>query len=627
MLKLLLSLLTIGALGVWLLVAPDAPPQPVAVPAPSRGLAFAANGTLLVVVNPDSDSVSLVDTAGQQVLAEVPVGDDPRAVAADDRLAYVVSQGNDSLSVIDLVTATVVATAPAGHRPVGVSLSPDGRVLAVAAFGEDAVLFLHAKSGRTLSVHHTADRPHGLVFTADGRYLLVTHLLDGHVTALPFRPFLAFLPAVAAPNGSAGGSGTVSWPRRFLATWPNVAPAPAIALNAAGTRAYLPQTMANGQRLNTNFNTTVFPKVSVLNLETWSHQSTEHVSLPETVQPVGLPWDAAVTPSGTELWVVNAASNDVSVVDISVPTFPVRAASIPVGANPRAILIANNGQLAYVNNTLDGTVSVIDTTTYTVTAVITTTAIPLPPILIEGKRIFHSSADPRLARAQWISCNTCHIEGEHDGRTWVLQYLGEVAPGATPVITRNTTSLLGMIETYPLRWSAEWDESADSEFSIRMEQYGSGLIDGDMHPTLGLPNQGRSAALDSLAAFIDGLQTPGTDYRPSPSIRRGGAIFSAPETACQSCHPPPLYTDLLRHDVGTAAGPGEWFGPSIDTPTLRFLRDSAPFLHDGSAPTLLAVLTTANPADTHGRTSHLTDSELADLVRFLEALPLEREQP
>ena len=103
-----------------------------------------------------------------------------------------------------------------------------------------------------------------------------------------------------------------------------------------------------------------------------------------------------------------------------------------------------------------------------------------------------------MAQARWISCNTCHIEGEHDGRTWQLQYLAGPAPaGAT--VPRNTTSLLGMIETYPLRWSAEWDESADSEFSIRFEQFGAGLIAGAMHPTDGPPNQGRSYDLDCLA--------------------------------------------------------------------------------------------------------------------------------
>jgi cytochrome c peroxidase len=189
------------------------------------------------------------------------------------------------------------------------------------------------------------------------------------------------------------------------------------------------------------------------------------------------------------------------------------------------------------------------------------------------------------------------------------------------VITRNTTSLLGMIETYPLRWSAEWDESADSEFSIRFEQFGSGLIDGEMYPTLGTPNQGRSYDLDALAAFIDSLAVPPARLPLSAAASRGKVLFESAETACVTCHPPPLYTDLQRHDVGTASAPGEWFGPEIDTPTLRFLYDSAPYLHDGSAPTLLDVLTDANPADQHGTTSHLTAEQLADLVVFLQSLP------
>jgi cytochrome c peroxidase len=178
-----------------------------------------------------------------------------------------------------------------------------------------------------------------------------------------------------------------------------------------------------------------------------------------------------------------------------------------------------------------------------------------------------------------------------------------------------------MIETYPLRWSAEWDESADSEFSIRFEQFGEGLIDGEIQPTLGPPNQGRSDALDALAAYIDSLAVPERSHRLTAAEQRGKVIFDSPETQCAVCHPPPLYTDLQQHDVGTAGAAGEHFGPAIDTPTLRFLYDSAPYLHDGRAPTLLAVLTTANPGDQHGVTSHLADWELADLVRYLQALP------
>jgi hypothetical protein len=73
--------------------------------------------------------------------------------------------------------------------------------------------------------------------------------------------------------------------------------------------------------------------------------------------------------------------------------------------------------------------------------------------------------------------------------------------------------------------------------------------------------------------------------------------------------------------VGTASSYGEWFGPQIDTPSLRFVYDSAPYLHDGSAATLLDVLTTKNPTDQHGSTSGLSAQELDDLVSFMLTLP------
>jgi YVTN family beta-propeller protein len=619
----LLLLLSLGSQAVE-----DTPP---AGKRSSSSIALTADGATLLVVNPDSNSLTLVATASQAVLAEVPVGVDPRSVAAspDSSRAYVANQGTDSLSVVDIAVRAVIADIVVGDRPVGVAVSPDGRFIAVAELGIDQVRLLDAANLSTLSLTAVADRPCGLAFTADGQHLLVTHLLSGAVTVLWVQPCRAYLPIILKGQGTrslntpSNPQSPTSHLQSHIPTWPNVAPAPSVLVNAAGTRAYLPQTMANGLGYNTSFDTTVFPKVSVLNLETNSHQTSEHISLPETDRPVGLPWDVALAKGDTELWVVNSASNDVSVVDIGTPTHPARVANIPVGDNPRGIVLAPDGNRAYVNNTLAGTVSVIDTNAYAVTDVITVTTLPLPPVLLHGKRLFFSSARPDLAQAAWISCNTCHVEGQHDGRTWLLQYTGPVPPGEPPVIQRNTTSLLGMIETYPLRWSAEWDESADSEFSIRFEQFGSGLIDGDMHPTLGTPNQGRSYDLDRLALFLDGLSVPDHPHTLTEPELRGKAIFESPQTGCAACHPAPLYTDLQVHDVGTADGPGEWFGPLIDTPTLRFLYDSTPYLHDGSAATLAEVLTAANPDDEHGVTSHLTEDELADLIAFLLALPLE----
>jgi YVTN family beta-propeller protein len=604
-------------------------PVPSSVRYGSSAIAITPDGGTVLAVNPDSNTLTLVHTASGSVLVELPVGVDPRSVAVspDGSWACVANQGSDSVSVVDLTVPAVVRTIPVGDRPVGVAASPDGDVIAVSELGDDQIRLLDASTWTTRSLHDVADRPHGLAFTPDGRRLLVTHLLSGDVTVLYIEPFTLYLPLILKGQPSSlavqARASSVGQPASqiVILTWPNVAPAPAVVINSAGTRAYLPQTMAHGLGLNTQFDNTVFPKVSVLALQSNEHQTSEHVSLPEKDQPVGLPWDAALARGGTELWVVNAGSNDVSVLDITDPKVPRRAAHITVGDNPRGIVLDPDGRHAYVNNALAGTVSVIDTEAYTVTSVIAVTRIPLPPVLLNGKRLFHSSATPQLAQARWIGCNTCHVEGEHDGRTWLLQYTGEVPPGASPIITRNTTSLLGMVETYPLRWSAEWDESADSEFSIRFEQFGTGLIDGQMHPTLGLPNQGRSWELDCLAAFIDSLQVPQRDHALSATEQRGLALFQSPRASCMTCHPAPLYTDLKQHDVGTASAPGEWFGPLIDTPTLRFLYDSAPYLHDGSAETLRDVLTTDNPEDPHRMTAELLDEEIDDLVAYLLAVP------
>ena len=82
---------------------------------------------------------------------------------------------------------------------------------------------------------------------------------------------------------------------------------------------------------------------------------------------------------------------------------------------------------------------------------------------------------------------------------------------------------------------------------------------------------------------------------------------------CDFCHEGPGFTDSARgllHDVGTmtalsgmrAGGP--LFG--FDTPTLLGVWETAPYLHDGSAPTLRDVLTTRNPSDLHGYVSSLS---------------------
>jgi YVTN family beta-propeller protein len=516
----LLGLLLLGGIEFNTTAGPLAP---VTIKRSSSAIALTSDGAILLTANPDSNSITLIDTITWQVIEEIPVGVDPRFLAVDSnsKIAYVANRGSNSISVVNLVSRQKIHEVAVGDRPYGVVISPGGDRLYIAEQGSDSLRILDTSTLDTIALVAIGDRPSGLAISSDGNVLYVTHLLTNQISVIDLKTQLIFLPLILQSNLLAPLQNSIVSKQQTRAGSPNYSITPitlwqdsnlvhSIILGSGNQVAYVPHTRSNTSNQALTFDTTVFPLVSIIDLSTNEHLIGQQLDLGTLDPPgVGLPFDADVSSNGEELWVLNAASNDITVITLDTRQraahIEQRAAHIEVGDNPRGIVLSHDGTTAYVNNTLAGTVSVIDTAAYSVTDVITTTQIPLPPLLLRGKILFHSSNDPRMSNAQWIACNTCHFEGEHDGRTWIFGFAGP----------RNTTSLRGMIETYPLRWSGEWDESADSEFANRKENFGSGLIEGEMNCSLlppdcinHPPNQGRDDDMDALAAFIDSLKMP-----------------------------------------------------------------------------------------------------------------------
>jgi len=596
----------------------------------SSALALSVDGNVLLAANPDSDSVSIVNLEGGMNVKEVAVGDDPRTVAisADGSRAYSANRAGNSISVIDVEKGLSVAEVTVGARPYGIVLSPDGQTLYIALQGDDQLVLLDTSSLQILARWPTADRPSGLALTEDGQTLLISHLLLSQVTVLDLPLYNVFLPVLY--GSGAGGlislheppireDGDVSQSSNIF-LWPDSNLVQSIVIGPVGSRAYIPHTLSNSANRSLTLDTTMAPVVSVLDLAAREHLVGEQFNL-ELLDPpaVGLPFDAAIKPDGSEMWVLNAASNDITVIDLESGT---RLAHVEVGDNPRGIIINPGGDKVYVNNTLSSTLSVIDASTYTTTVTIPITTLPLESALLLGKRLFNSSDDPRMGVDQWMSCNSCHFDGENDGRTWQLGFAGP----------RNTTSLFGLSDTFPLRWSGEWDEAADAEFAIRMDSFGTGLVEGDLRCSLNppdctnqLPHAGLSADLDALAAYISSLPitlSPGHSAgQPLSDIeQRGKEHFNDPDTGCVVCHPAPTYTDNLSHVVGTATA-DERIGPAFNTPSLRGLYDSPPYFHDGRALTLYEAVTFSGGNGAHDISDNLNQAEIAELITFLLALP------
>ena len=581
------------------------PPALTPIPAPtsqlpsgpvsSSAVVVSPDGTLVAAVNPDSDSITLIDAKGLRPIKEIAVGDDPRTLAftPDSRLVLVANRGSANVSVVAVENFSRVADIPVGPMPYGVVT--DGRRAFVTEFALGNIGIIDLARQTLVDRVEVAPFPAGLALetgsqdghSREGR-LLATHFFSGQVSTIDVSTLT--VTAIASTEEETNLSQS-------------------IVVSSDGMKAYLPQTVSNATNTDLSFDTTVLPVVNVLDLSEHILLSGQRIAIDAVDQPASIPFAAVVSPNGGRLYVVHAGSDNLSVIDLAANQ---GLANISVGANPRGIAITPDGSTLFVNNVLDGTMSIIDAGTFTYIETIDLTAIPLAADLLLGKRIFNSASSPALTTDRWISCASCHFDAGMDTRTWE-----GFADGP-----RNTPALFGVGQTLPNHWSGDFDELQDVELTIRAVQFGTGLIPGDAHDSLSTAHAGASSDLDALVAYLDSIEVPPSPYGSDlDRINAGEEKFTT--LGCQVCHPPPLFTDLELHDVGTGDPAKEknphGRGTNFDSPSLRGVWFTAPYFHDGSATTLRDVFATGT---THNISADISEQELQALIAYLRALPI-----
>ena len=575
-------------------VHPSATPYPTSIPliegpVAASFVAVSPDGNFVAAINPDSGSVTLVDAANLTIKAEIFVGEDPRTLCftPDSKKIVVSNWGSSSISVISLDRDMDVDHHLVGLMPYAVVT--DGNDAYVTEFATGNVSVLNLKTGKQVNRISVNPFPAGLALTSDRKQLLVTHLFNGEVTSINVK------------------TAKVS---QVVSTGLDISSNQFIAIGPLGEKAYLPQTRANVENTALLFDSTVFPVVNILDLSDLTLMVRDRITIDTADEPVNMPFSVAISADGNIVFIANAGSDDVSVIDQRTGR---SVAHINVGANPRGIAITPDGSRVFVNNVLDGTLSVIDTDDLVVTRSIELTDIPLPETILEGKKIFNSASEPLLTTDNWISCATCHFDGMMDGRTWL----------GFPDGPRNTPSLFGVSRTLPIHWSGDLDELQDVEVTIREIQVGNGLINGEAHDTLGLAHAGMSSQLDALASYLAILEFPiSPQLVDGIDLNLGRQMFTSLE--CGRCHVPPIFTDRELHEVGTGDRLLEknrhGHGTSFDTPTLIGVWMTAPYFHDGRAQTLEDVFRTGT---VHNVFEQLSVDELGLLIDYLKALSLD----
>jgi YVTN family beta-propeller protein len=130
---------------------------------------------LAYVPNEQSGTLSVIDTRLDRVIDELPAGSEPRGVAILGERIYVTDQRKNALHVIHAGRRAIERTIALGESPGGVSLSPDGKTVAVASELANSVALVDAAAGRVLATVKTEGRnPEHAVFSPDGRWLYVS---------------------------------------------------------------------------------------------------------------------------------------------------------------------------------------------------------------------------------------------------------------------------------------------------------------------------------------------------------------------------------------------------------------------------------------------------------------------
>ena len=281
---------------------------------PERQMAITPNGDFLYVPNGGDNTVSVIQTSDNTVIATVSVGTNPLrcAVTPNGLFVYVTNVGLANVSKIQVSDNTVVATIPVGLFPSGCKVTPNGLFVYVANFVDGTVSKIATSTDTVVATITVGSLPDGLVITPNGLEVYVNNSNAATVSVIQ--------------TSSDTVSNTIT----------------------VGTTPLSSDVTPNG----------LFVYVANSDSDNVSKISTASKTVVATITVGDSPNGVAVTPSGNHVHVTNNGTGD-NVSKIATAT-DVIIQTINVGVDPKGVTVAPDGLTVYVSNFGSDTVSVLE---------------------------------------------------------------------------------------------------------------------------------------------------------------------------------------------------------------------------------------------------------------------------
>ncbi len=612
-------------------------------------LAVSPDGDRLYITGERADKLIVVDVKQKKVIKEIAVGKRPHGVvvSADGQQVYVTNRAGGTLSVIDAKTLTVTTEVKVGFEPHGVAMDPDGKTIYVVNTADDTMTMVDVESLAVTRKLAMGGSPWWITINPRQRRALVTNVRPRFVR---FRdPPQSEISVVDLVNHRVVRRFTV--PDANMLQGIEWVPGSDVALfTLMRTKNLIPTSrLAQGWVINNGLGIV------------WGDGRVDQVLLDEPGHYFPDPMDIAVSPDGKTAIVTSGGADEVAIVNVDKLLDMVKSFSdaqrekilpyhlgmsekfvvqrLAVGSNPRGVVFSPDGLNAFVVNTLDDSVSVIDIDKRTVSDTIFLGGPTYVTQLRWGEKVFH---DADITYGQQFSCHSCHPDGHINGLTFDIEADGI---GVHPVDNRT---LRGIFDTPPFKWEGT-NPSLHRQCGPRLAVFFTRI---DPYT----PEE-----LDALVYYMCTIERMPNRYRKPEGLtlaqRRGKDVFErahgndgqplSRDKQCVTCHNGAYRTNRESNKVFTTM----WFDAPVsidlgeemfntdefgalgayyfvdvgvpqkvlDVPHLRDIADSPPYLHNGSANSLEEIWTRFNMVDRHGATADLTRQQLNDLISYLKA--------
>ena len=579
------------------------------------GLAPSLDGTRLFVAMEQPPSVKVIEYATGAILATWPLPEAPRSLTISPdgaRLFVPAGLAPGHLLTLDTATGAVVDSLACGHSPRAVTVTADGSTVFVCNQFENRVEVVKTAEKTIVGNFPAIREPVVSLLRTDGRALFVANLLPagpantGDIAA-----------EVSVIDTANGATQTLRLPNGST-------DARALGLSPDGRFVYLLHTLSRYALPTTQLDRGWMNTSALTVIDAANPRVIATVLLDDIDRGAANPAGVACSPDGRVLAISHAGTHELSLIDRpalheridrasrgeAVTAVTHALADIPNDLSflhglRRRVKLAGNGPRAVVA-TRDGFAvgCYFSATLHLVQlgpeAAVTIRDIALAPDAKEtperaGERMFF---DATRCFQSWQSCATCHPGVRTDALNWDLLNDGMGNP-------KQTKNLLFTLQTPPAMISGV---RPTGEIAIRT---GMRYIMFVMQP------EADALAIEAFLRTMPPVPSPAlVGGQLSPGAVRGQEVFK--QAGCATCHSGPHFTD--GHAYHLDHGLGREVDQDWDTPTLREIWRTAPYLYDGRAVTLEEVIGKYNPGDQHGTTSNLTPDQRRDLVEYLRSL-------